>query len=255
MNAHEVWTAFSRLTLVGFLLTTAASAATYRITVDSPRVVSEPWMAHPLDIGTRISTLDRVEMRVSGIHSNGWWVGDGLIDDYVGPRGAELTVYLFPGAEIEIPGMATAGWYQGRISCTNDGVFAIDLALMPSPRYLVRLPFVADGGMALSCFKEQQYSIGFGGMTRQPHLELSSVEVQIHVTPVLEITSIHTDGILSWSALPAGGTVDVLTKEDLDGPWVVAMSVSGEMGSADIQPPEGEVVKFIRLQWREGESP
>jgi hypothetical protein len=76
-------------------------------------------VAHPLDVGTRVSTLDRVEMRVSGIHSNGWWVGDGLIDDYVGPRGAELTVYLFPGAEIEIPGLARPSGHRTSLGSTR----------------------------------------------------------------------------------------------------------------------------------------
>jgi len=243
--------------ILGLAWASVADAAWYRIAVESPLVVSDPQEAFPLtplEFGTRVSSLDHISVQVSGIHSNGWWVGDGIEGYYVGPRGASLTVYLFPGLGIRIPGLPRDGWYEGTMVCTNDGAFSAALPLSPSPGYLVTVPYVADGRAALCCVTWGL--LGFGGsMARQPYLALTQVEVQLEASPKIEITSARADGTVSWSALPPGGTVEILAATAAGGPWEVEQSLPSESRSARVQRDQADTVRFFRLRWREGGSP
>jgi len=255
MKWIRTWAGIALSAVLTVMSASPAGAATYRITVESPLVVREPLQAYPiapLDLGTRVSVVEDVNMHVSGVHSNGWWVADGIEDYYVGPRGAHLTVYLFTASDIEIPGLAPEGWYEGRVEFTNDGAFSTGLTLSPSRRSLSP-PYLAEGRVALCCVNE--IVIGFGSMAPPPYLELSHVEVQLDVQPILELTSFDLDGTVSWSALPAGGTVQLLTATDPAGPWQVEITLPSEIGSTMIQPPVAGSNRFFRLSWRENSSP
>jgi hypothetical protein len=87
VNAIDACTRLAGLALLGFLSTSSTKAAFYQLTIESPRVVPEPlfdFPLAPLDLGTRVSSVEHVSLQISGVHSNGWWIGDGIIDDYVG---------------------------------------------------------------------------------------------------------------------------------------------------------------------------
>jgi hypothetical protein len=234
----------------------AVHAALYQVTVESPSVVFEPMEAYPLaplELGTKVSSLNQVRVQVSGIHSNGWWVGDGIEDDYIGPRGASLTVYVFVGATVEIPGLIPNGWYEGRIECTNDGAFTSDLTLRPAPRTLVSVPYVPDGRVALCCVTWGL--VGHGHMAQQPYLDAGRVEIDLEVEPTVEITSFGVDGILSWSALPAGGIVEILSAPEPCGPWEPGVRLPSESGFTEVHPPHSGGRRFLRLRWQESVSP
>jgi hypothetical protein len=252
----DACTRFAGLALLGLLSTSSTKAASYQLTIESPRVVPEPLLAFPLaplDLGTRVSSVEHVSLQISGVHSNGWWIGDGIIDDYVGPLGAKLTVYLFTASDIEIPGLAPEGWYKGACEITNDGEISVDLTLRPSPRSLVGVPYVADGRVALCCVTWAR--VGFGSMARQPYLELSRVEISMVAEPILEITSIRADGTVTWSALPAGGTIELLVSSGPEGPWEVVSRLPSETVTVVVPAPEPGASRFVRLRWQESLPP
>ncbi len=60
----------------------------------------------------------------------------------------------------------------------------------------------------------------------------------------------RTDGRLSWSAVPSGTVVDVLSATAPDGPWSVEGSVPGDTGSIVLPWPPEDACRFLRLRCR-----
>ena len=212
--------------------------------------VPDPLGTMLLEFGTKVTSVDRVGVRVSGVHTNGWWVGDGIEDFFVGNLGANLWLYLFVGGDI--PGLAREGWYEGSVVLTNDGVFAVSFSLSPHLAYLVSVPYIPAGRIALSCVVSPQY--GWGSFAREPYLALSQVEIELEAKPVMQINSFTPDGLLTWSALPAGGTIEVLSATDPGGAWAVEVRLPSERRSTMLQS-QAAAPRFYRLRWLEGATP
>jgi len=249
---------FGTALALGFASASVADAATYRETVESPPVVSDPSLGYPLvllQLGTNVSSLNHVSVQVSGIASNGWWVGDPIEieNPYIGPVGASVDVYLFVGGSLHGPGLPSGGWYQGRVTCTNEGTFSSALTLRPVPGYLVELPNVPDGRLALCLI---QWPIcGLGEMVRNPYLDVKQVDVQVDYGPAINLALRPADGTLSWSGVPSGGSVETLSASDPNGPWQVERRLPANSGSIALQWPAAETRRFFRLRWLEGSSP
>jgi hypothetical protein len=231
----------------------AADGGVYRVTVTAPPIISELTQATVLDIGTRVVSIDRVSVRVSGIHTNGWWVGDPTEFPYEGPAGASLDLYVIGGWNVRIPGIPREGWYANRLQPTNDGAFIASFSLIAVPDSLFTRAYVPDGGVGLACVAWA--TVGLGSWARAPYLALSEVEVELEVKPVLEITSMKEDGFLSWSALPAGGTIEILAADKAGGPWEVEARLPSDQRSTTLIQPSAGACRFYHLRWQNDASP
>jgi hypothetical protein len=239
--------------MLGLVWASFANAALFRIVAEVPPIVSDVFEAiplAPLELGTKVSSVDRVSMHVAGIHTNGWW--DGWFGGD-GPIGARLDLYLFTGRDIHIPGPGGAAWYEGIVTLTNDGAFTVSAALVPAPPWLSIVPYVPEGETALCCVVWPVS--GVGTVVRQPFLELSQVQIELEAQPVLRITSVSADGLLSWSALPSGGVIELLAATDVNGPWEVEVRLPSESRSTRLQGPQATTRRFYRLRWQEGGPP
>ena len=242
------------LMVLGFGWTSAAAAATFRVTVESPPVVSYPTQIiplPPLDLRTNLSSLYYASVAFSGIHTNGWWVGDGVESFYVGPVGAQLVVYLFVGGGIQAPGLPNGGWYEGGIPYTNDGPINTTLSLKPRAPYLVEVPYVPDGHVAL-CLVSWPVTGGvFGQMTRDPYLRVDQIDVRLEDNPAIRLVLNPADGTLFWSGVPPSGSLELLSATNPNGPWQLERSLQAADGSLGLVWPPTAGSRLFRLRWSE----
>jgi hypothetical protein len=246
------WVVGAVWTFVLVSLRLPLAAATYEIVENAPTVVREildPDAFIQLDLGTKLSRLDGGSVRVSGVHANGWWIGDGIEDTYEGRLGAALTLYVFAGEGVQLPEPPTDGWFEAKLQFTNDGSFTAVAKLQRHPR-IFGVPYVAQGLIALSCVSERMY--GWGRFVQEPYVRLLQVTVELEGTPAFEVTSLSKDGTVSWSALPPGGTVDLLSADTVDGPWDVEASLPSDLRSARLTIGKA---RFLRLRWHEASVP
>lgn len=253
MKAVEV----SRFVVVlGFAWASAAGAATFRVTVESPPVVSDLTQAYPLpplELGTNLSSLYYASVHLSGVHTNGWWVGDGIEDHYVGPAGADLVVYLFVGGGIHVPGLTNGGWYEGGLAYTNDGPISSALTLKPTAPDLVEVPYVADGQVAL-CLVSWPI-VGFGQMVSDPYLRVDQIDVRLEDSPAIRLALDPADGTLSWSGVPGSGSLEILSATDPNGPWELERRLPAADGSLALVWPPSAAARLFRLRWSEASLP
>jgi hypothetical protein len=238
------------LALVTAVPLRAADSGIYRTTVLSPPIYRESTHAVALDFGTKLAAIQRATVRISGIHTNGWWVGDPIENPIQGPLGAALIVTVFGGgvAILGDPGGDRFG-YGCRL--TNDGPFTISLSLLPvrgGPG-----AYVPTGYAALCC--EVPVAIGLGGFAVEPFLVISQVDVELEAEPLLEIRSAGAGGLVSWSALPAGGTLEILAADAPDGQWQVEARLPSDMRSATLPRPQPGTSRLYRLRWWSGAAP
>jgi hypothetical protein len=71
------------------------------------REILDPGALVQLQLGTKLSGLDGGSLRVSAVHANGWWIGDGIEDTYEGRLGAALTS---TSIKSRLTAGAAAGW-------------------------------------------------------------------------------------------------------------------------------------------------
>lgn len=242
--------------LLGFALASAAGAATFRATVESPPVVSDPTQTiplPPLELGTNLSSLYYASVHLCGVHTNGWWVGDGVEGFYTGPMGATLTVYLFVGGGIHAPGLPSGGSYEGQVAYTNDGPFSSALTLKPTAPYLVEVPYVPDGQVALCLVRWA--IIGFGQMVLDPYLHVDQIDVRLEDSPAIRLALNPADGTLSWSGVPPSGSLEILSATDPNGPWQLERRLPAADGSLALLWPPPAAPRLFRLRWSEVSLP
>jgi hypothetical protein len=242
--------------VVGLAWASGAGAATYRVTLVSPPVLSDiisGSKAIPLDFGTNLLSVYRVNVQISGVHSNGWWVGDPAENPVNGPIGGSVAVYLFVGGGIDAPDVPTGGWYEARVSCTNNGAFSSALALRPTAPDLIDGAYVPAGQVGLCLV---QWEIGGLGYTDpDPYFSINQVDVQVEDSPVIQLVLNPADGTLSWSGVPSSGSVEILSATYLNGPWQVEYHLPAGDGSVALQWPAVEGLRFFRLRWLEASAP
>ena len=235
---------------LSFLCVTGAAAASFEFTVNSPGILTEllpSAQVKPLPLGTNLSALYQVTAQISGVHSNGWWVGDRVENFYFGPIGATLEVYLLVGGGVPSVALPAGGWYQGEIDFANDGRFRVDLNLVPTRPYLSSLPYVPNGQVAL--FLVEWPLVGFGGgLESKPFLQVSEARIELQDSPGIQLTRVGGETVLSWSALPASGVVEILAAPELNGPWQVAFQVPATRSSVTLGPQQSDS-RFFRLRW------
>lgn len=243
--------------VLGLAWGSAAGAATFRTTVESPAVVSDLTQAYPLPplkLGTNLSSLYYASVHFSGVHSNGWVVGDGIEGFYNGPVGGALTVYLFLGGGIHAVGLSSNGWYEGRVTYTNDGPFSSDLILKPRAPYLVEVPYLADGqvGLCLVCWP----IIWVGEMmVQEPYFHVDEIDIRIDDSPAMRLAFNLANGTLSWSGVPPSGSIEILSATDPNGPWQPEGHMPAADGSLPLPWPPPAAPSLFRLSWSEAGSP
>lgn len=236
---------------LGFVLASVSNsgAATFRFTVDSPPILTDLATVGTPDtreLGSNVASLYQVTAKLSGTHSNGWWVGDQIESHFSGPMGAMLDVYLFVGSGIQTVGLPEGGWYHGEITFANDGQFSLELPLTPTWPYLVEVPFVPEKQVALTLVKWP--IIGFGAMVLNPYLKVSQVEIQVADAPGINLALADNQTTLSWSVVPFGGTVEILSASNPSGPWEVALRVPSERHSVTLGPTPPGNSRYFRLK-------
>jgi len=245
------------LVAAGLAWASGAGGATFRVTVESPPVLSELISSSPLiplDLGTNLSSLYQVSVQISGVHTNGWWVGDPIESPTTsGPIGGSVDVYLFVGGGIHAPDVPNGGWYQGRVSCTNNGAFSSALTLLPTAPDLPVGFYVPAGQVAL-CLVQWQV-VGIGYTDPAPYFGINQVVVQIADSPAIHLGFNSAGRTLSWSGVPSSGSVEILSATDLNGPWQVAYQLPAGEGSVVLQVPAVEGLRFFRLRWLEASVP
>jgi hypothetical protein len=232
----------------------AADSGIYRTTVLSPPMYRESTQAVALDFGTKLAAIQRATVRISGIHTNGWWVGDPTENPIECPMGASIIVSVFGGAgSVAIPGHLGEDRFIRGCELTNDGPFTITLSLLPDMPWLRPRGYVPDWCAGLCC--ERPFVNGLGGFLVEPFLHIEKVEVELEAEPLLEITSAGADGSLSWSALPAGGAIEILAADAPDGQWQVEARLPSDMRSTTLPRPQPGSSRLYRLRWWSSAAP
>jgi hypothetical protein len=232
----------------------AADTGIYRTTVLSPPIYRESTQAAVLDFGTKLASIQRAAVRITGIHTNGWWVGDPTENPIECAMGASIIVSVFGGAgSVAIPGHLGEDRFIRGCDLTNDGPFTITLSLLPDMARLRPRGYVPDWCAGLCC--ERPFVNGLGGFAVEPFLHIEKVDVELEAEPLLEITSAGADGSLSWSALPAGGTIEILAADASEGQWQVEARLPSDMRSTTLLRPQPGTSRLYRLRWWSGAAP
>jgi hypothetical protein len=194
-----------------------------------------------VDLGTRLLSLTNVVVRLSGLHTNGWWVGDGVWDPYVGPQGARLVVYMDSGTP------SFARWANA-LRLTNDGPFSATVPLWGG----VPWDFLRDGVTDLELMHDAVFGAEGGGFTLPPFLEVTNVVLSIEATPQVIVRSLAPDGTLTWSALPTDGISEIESAVSPRGPWRRELLLTDNICSLRLEIREDTRSRFFRVKWTAG---
>jgi len=164
-----------------------------------------------LQFGTRLASVSRVEVQVSGVHSNGWFdafYGDGLL-------GASLYVGF---------GAASSRDYRtkGRLTLNSDGPFMATFTI-PAGSIVPDWSQLLEGVVRVYALNDKVGGFpGGGSVVRAPYLEITALVLRIEAVPILQLAYDGATGTVRWSALPVTGRLRLFSAATLDGPWELA---------------------------------
>jgi hypothetical protein len=194
-----------------------------------------------LQLGTKLSSVSRVEVEVSGIHSNGWYdafYGDGLL-------GASLYV-----------GIGARGDYRtrGRLTLDTDGPFSATFPI-PTGSMVPDWSKLLEGGVEVYALNDRVAGFpGGGSVVRAPYLEITSVVLRIDAVPAIHLAYDAPTGKLSWSALPATGRLRLYSAATPDGPWDLAGEYENH-GPFPTWKPAEVGSRFFKAAWTDHPLP
>lgn len=186
------------------------------------------------DLRVPLQTVTAIHVTVSGIHSNGWWDGEGF--GISGPRGGALTFVM---------GNTIAGSWSVCAFMNTNGPFSITMS-----------DFDGDGSILTNGISDFYMEYGeqpsFGGLfTTLPRLFISNIMLIIEGERQFRIYRFSPNGSLSW--LPAGtqGTTRIERAASPTGSWELLTSVPAAQTNLNLELPSAP--GFFRVRRVNGE--